>query len=49
MSTDQTESKLAYLSISKAKANNFRDRQIKYRNQMKSCKRKIKNIWENKM
>ena len=35
MSIDQTESKLAYLSISKAKANNFRDSQRKYRNLIK--------------
>ena len=36
-----TESKSAYLFISKTKENNFRDSQRKYRNQMTSCKRKI--------
>ena len=35
MTTDQTESKLAYLSISKAKANTISKTVIKYMNQMK--------------
>ena len=39
-----TESKSSYLSISKVKANQFQKQKRKYKNHMKSCKRKIKNI-----